>query len=71
MSLLAHLGLRRYEKRHTNMTTHVSPAFRVFEGDKVIMGECRPLSKTKRFNVLKVISQQGSLTSDKKGLGSI
>jgi len=44
----------RYEKRHKNVAAHVSPAFRVEEGDIVTVGQCRPLSKTVRFNVLKV-----------------
>ncbi|MCD9646608.1 30S ribosomal protein S11, chloroplastic [Datura stramonium] len=34
---------------------HISSCFRVKEGDHVIIGQCRPLSKTVRFNVLKVI----------------
>ena len=45
---------RRYEKRHTNISCHCSPAFRVKEGDIVTVGQCRPLSKTIRFNVLQV-----------------
>jgi small subunit ribosomal protein S11e len=45
---------RRFEKRHTNLTAHVSPCFRISEGDVVVLGECRPLSKTVRFNVVKV-----------------
>ncbi|CAX41463.1 ribosomal protein, small subunit, putative [Candida dubliniensis CD36] len=44
----------RYEKRHKNVAAHVSPAFRVEEGDVVTVGQCRPISKTVRFNVLKV-----------------
>ncbi len=44
----------RYEKRHKNVAAHVSPAFRVQVGDTVTVGQCRPLSKTVRFNVLKV-----------------
>lgn len=44
----------RYEKRHKNIAAHVSPCFRLKEGDVVTIGECRPLSKTIRFNVLKV-----------------
>ncbi|KAG5420183.1 RPS11B [Candida metapsilosis] len=44
----------RYEKRHKNVAAHVSPAFRVSEGDVVTVGQCRPISKTVRFNVLKV-----------------
>jgi small subunit ribosomal protein S11e len=31
----------RYEKRHKNVAAHVSPAFRVHEGDQVTIGECR------------------------------
>ena len=45
---------RRFEKRHKNTAAHVSPCFRVKEGDVVTLGQCRPLSKTVRFNVLKV-----------------
>ena len=44
----------RYEKRHKNIAVHCSPCFRVKEGDIVTIGECRPLSKTVCFNVLKV-----------------
>jgi small subunit ribosomal protein S11e len=45
----------RFEKRHKNLAAHCSPAFpRVKEGDVVTVGQCRPLSKTVRFNVLKI-----------------
>jgi len=45
----------RFEKRHTNISVHVSPAFaRLREGDVVTVGQCRPLTKTVRFNVLRV-----------------
>eukprot|EP00300_Choanocystis_sp_HF-7_P034149 c46705_g1_i1.p1 GENE.c46705_g1_i1~~c46705_g1_i1.p1 ORF type:complete len:159 (+),score=0.95 c46705_g1_i1:43-519(+) len=48
----------RFEKRHSNTPAHVSPAFVALkEGDVVTIGECRPLSKTVRFNVLKVDPQ--------------
>ena len=40
----------RYEKRHKNVAAHVSPAFRVEEGDQVTVGQCRPLSKTVRLH---------------------
>ena len=46
----------RFEKRHTNTACHVSPCFRINEGDRVVVGQCRPLSKTVRFNVIKVLS---------------
>ena len=32
---------RRYEKRHGNIPAHVSPCFRVNEGDTVMIGQCR------------------------------
>ncbi|KAL7746627.1 40S ribosomal protein S11-B [Sorochytrium milnesiophthora] len=45
----------RYEKRHKNLAAHLSPCFiGVNVGDIVTVGQCRPLSKTVRFNVLKV-----------------
>ena len=48
----AHL-LNSFEKRHKNMPAHCSPAFvNVKEGDIVTIGQCRPLSKTVRFNVV-------------------
>lgn len=31
----------RFEKRHTTLAAHVSPCFRVKEGDSVVVGECR------------------------------
>ena len=54
----------RFEKRHKNISAHVSPAFiDIKQGDTVLVGQCRPLSKTVRFNVLKII---GSAGGDKK-----
>lgn len=45
---------QRYEKRHSTLSAHCSPCFRVSEGDQVTVGQCRPLSKTVKFNVIKV-----------------
>eukprot|EP01061_Rhynchopus_euleeides_P005708 TRINITY_DN148_c0_g1_i1.p2 TRINITY_DN148_c0_g1~~TRINITY_DN148_c0_g1_i1.p2 ORF type:complete len:188 (+),score=75.21 TRINITY_DN148_c0_g1_i1:55-564(+) len=46
---------QRYEKRHMNFAAHISPALVTRNvGDEVVCGQCRPLSKTVRFNVLKV-----------------
>ncbi|KAL8597584.1 30S ribosomal protein S11, chloroplastic [Nucella lapillus] len=51
----------RFEKRHKNMSVHLSPCFKdVAIGDVVTVGECRPLSKTVRYNVLKVAAKTGS-----------
>uniref|UniRef100_A0A8C5MZ71 Small ribosomal subunit protein uS17 n=1 Tax=Leptobrachium leishanense TaxID=445787 RepID=A0A8C5MZ71_9ANUR len=50
----------RFEKRHKNMSVHLTPCFRdVQNGDIVTVGECRPLSKTVQFNVLKVTKAAG------------
>merc|ERR1712022_92756 len=54
---------RRYEKRHKMISAHCSPAFDARPGDEVIIGECRPLAKTVRFNVLEVHEKSSRLTS--------
>ncbi|PWA50913.1 hypothetical protein CTI12_AA468620 [Artemisia annua] len=61
---------QRYEKRHSNIPAHISPCFRVKEGDHVTVGQCRPLSKTVSFNVLKVIPA-GSFGGGKKAFRGI
>ena len=53
--LALHQKVPEIRKEHSNIAAHISPAFRCKEGDKVVVGQCRPLSKTVRFNVLKVI----------------
>ena len=50
---------QRYMKRHKNFTVHCSPCFEPKVGDEVIVGQCRPLSKTIRYNVLQHISKAG------------
>merc|ERR1712054_638680 len=58
---------QRYEKRHKNLVAHMSPCFRdVNLGDLVTVGQCRPLSKTVRFNVLKVAKSVASKKSFEK-----
>ncbi|KAI5393334.1 hypothetical protein KIW84_060452 [Lathyrus oleraceus] len=60
---------QRYEKRHSNIPAHVSPCFRVKEGDHVTIGQCRPISKTVRFNVLKVLPAGSSNLAKKAFTG--
>jgi len=49
----------RFEKRHSNTMVHCSPCFgEMKEGDIITAGQCRPLSKTVRFNVLKFEKNQ-------------
>ncbi|KAL6079092.1 40S ribosomal protein S11-B [Balamuthia mandrillaris] len=56
----------RFEKRHKNIPAHISPAFTVKEGDIVTIGQCRPLSKTVRFNVLATAPQNTQGLQKKK-----
>jgi len=45
---------RRYEKRRSKIHAHLPPCIEVREGDRVIIGETRPLAKTVHFVVLAV-----------------
>ena len=57
----------RFEKRHKNVSVHLSPCFRdVQVGDVLTVGECRPLSKTVKFNTLKVTKSSASKKSFSK-----
>lgn len=42
----------RYERRRKKIHAHLPPCIDVKVGDRVIMGECRPLAKTVAFVVL-------------------
>jgi small subunit ribosomal protein S11e len=57
----------RFEKRHKNMSVHISPCFRdTVVGDVLTVGECRPLSKTVKYNTLKVVKSSRSKKSFSK-----
>lgn len=43
---------KRYERRRSRIPVHVPPCLDVKEGDVVIAGECRPISKTVSFVVI-------------------
>lgn len=45
----------RYEKKSSKVAAHNPACIEASIGDKVVIGECRPLSKTKKFVVLKVL----------------
>lgn len=47
----------RYLKKKTKVAAHNPDAISAKKGNKVLIGECRPLSKTKHFAVLKVIEE--------------
>lgn len=42
----------RYERRKTRMSVHKPKCIKLTEGEEVMVAECRPVSKTKRFVVL-------------------
>lgn len=50
---------RRYEKRHTHIHAHNPPCINAEEGDEVVIGETRPLSKTVHFVVLGIVKKAG------------
>lgn len=43
----------RYEKRRSSAMAHIPENIEVKEGDKVVIQECRPISKTKHFIIIK------------------
>jgi small subunit ribosomal protein S17 len=47
----------RYYKTRSRVTAHNPICINAKKGDKVLIGETRPLSKTKHFAILKVIEQ--------------
>lgn len=42
----------RYERRKSRVTAHNPPCIRARDGDRVMIAECRPLSKTKKFVIV-------------------
>ncbi|MFH1072948.1 MAG: 30S ribosomal protein S17 [Nanoarchaeota archaeon] len=46
----------RYEKRQSTVKAHNPPCLNAKKGDKVIIMETRPLSKTKNFTVIQILS---------------
>ncbi len=43
----------RYERRRTRMAAHNPPCIGARAGDRVVVAECRPLSKTTKFVVVR------------------
>ena len=46
----------RYERRKTSVSAHSPPCIAAKAGDLVRIGECRPLSKSKRFVIIEKVS---------------
>ena len=47
----------RYERRKTRVTAHNPDCIKAKEGDVVVVGECRPISKTKSFIILSKLAE--------------
>merc|ERR1711918_28016 len=52
----------RFVKRHSNVPAHYEnfeyDAKKIRKGDHAVIIECRPISKTKRFKVIKIIKRR-------------
>jgi len=48
----------RYERRHSRIPSHNTPCINVEEGDRVIIAECRPISKTVSFVVVEKLEER-------------
>ncbi len=48
----------RFEKMRTKISAHNPPCISAEKGDKVLIKECRPLSKTKNFAIIKKLGKE-------------
>ncbi len=48
----------RYERRHSHIPSHNPPCVDVKEEDRVIIAECRPISKTVSFTVVEKLEEK-------------
>lgn len=48
----------RYERRHSRIPSHKPPCIDAKEGDRVIIAECRPISKTVSFVVVEKVEEK-------------
>ncbi|MCQ4349837.1 MAG: 30S ribosomal protein S17 [Sulfolobales archaeon] len=51
---------KRYERRRSRIHVHVPPCLNVKEGDRVIIGETRPIAKSVAFVVLGKVGGQSA-----------
>ncbi len=50
--------LKRYERRRSQISAHNPPCIGAEVGDRVKIGECRPLSKTVSFVVVEKLEEE-------------
>jgi ribosomal protein S17 len=58
----------RYRRTRTRLLAHNTPCINAAEGDMVLIAECRPLSKTKNFVVLKVLGKLEKYALEKEAM---
>jgi small subunit ribosomal protein S17 len=51
---------KRYERRRSNVAAHSPPCLEIKAGNKVRLGECRPISKTVGFVVIEKLEEGSS-----------
>lgn len=56
----------RSEKRRTKIHAHLPQCLDIKAGDRVVLTECRPLSKTKHFVIVKKLKKKGVKSKEKK-----
>lgn len=49
---------QRYEKRRTKLKVHNPPCINAITGDKVLIAECRKISKTKNFVIIEKVKNE-------------
>lgn len=49
---------KRHERRHSRIPSHNPPCIDVKEGDRVVIAECRPISKTVSFVVVERLEEK-------------
>jgi small subunit ribosomal protein S17 len=57
----------RYEKRRTKLKVHNPECMGVNDGDMVTVVECRPLSKTKNFVIVKILGKEKGFAGKMEG----
>jgi len=60
----------RFEKRRTKVKAHNPPCINAKEGDDVLITECRPLSKTKKAVIVKILGKNLAAASKRQEIDS-
>jgi len=53
----------RYQRQKSRVTAHSPPCMKAKDGDNVVIAECRPISKTKRFVIVGIEKEASKATN--------